>query len=72
MWKATPPPDVLQAWQRLIAQGHVETHGWAIVPVAILCGVFTFFAVAVRLFMRVVVQRKVDFEDWLISAALVR
>jgi len=34
--------------------------------------IITLCAVAVRLYMRVVVQKKTNLEDWLISAALVR
>lgn len=66
MLQDAPPPQVLEIWQELATHGPLETHGWAILPVTVLCSLFTFVAVAIRLYMRAFVQRKVDVEDWLI------
>jgi len=71
MWSDTPTTSVLATWQHLAAGGAVQTHGWGIVVLTVISAIATSCAVGVRLYMRAVVQKKINLEDWLISVAFV-
>jgi hypothetical protein len=71
MWSDTPTASVLATWEHLVEEGSIQTHGWGLVVLTVISAITTLCAVGVRLYMRAVVQKKIDLEDWLIAVAFV-
>jgi len=71
----SPPPDVLQQWAILAANTTDPIpymRNTVLMAVSMLWVVLTCLAVAGRLYMRGVIQHKIDLSDWLILGINVR